>query len=984
MAGERIRADEGAVLPKDVKTIAQITPLHENVEGNSISLGELDGRSRGGGGVHGVHRQGWDVISQASLVCEGSVERGKEQGEDGKATILMCKYRKANAGRFRESRRATEKRQSRKTSAVCGRQKVVNAEEKSAIRKYAVAGLGPMDRRSPATCQFLSNGPAVTRLKTICGGLSDRTSTDSQPPTLRFTASVNTATRNAEAKARERSVRINDQVDHLSLKPPPSPVPPSSPVLPSCPLSLPIIWSAPAISYAVFKAASPVADCMSRLSFGGIVTYVIPANPSMAPCLKSAKRLRSNTIKSTARARDSSLQARPYFKPFPSSIPFKSFKYHPSPLKSYGLLQAATATQEARRAHHVPGLALRLARLHSALNAVLELAVRAGVGSWVGKSVQQHKKPVWARECRVLCNLNTMLMDIFNLQLSIKNSNYNTVARAAAVGRSWQLLFDQLAANWPALAKVAIGDLTPYLPSSEKCIFPDSEAMIAKKTPREEHLGIDMHPSLMFQNLSRLPASVQPVAIRAANGSLEDLEQLFSLMEDGQPEMDYILCLPVFYANLNPAPDTPTEGGDLASISNTRAILSLRALGLVKIRFALPEPAAADLWPRMWKWYSWLHNYHDSLPHAPTELDVCGDLLLFLGSRFKDPSFVELVSSTVGVRTLIARGWKLYFQEENHPPMGYLASMELVLVKIKMADPANLDEFIEGAGGRLEDVAALITQSIDYFLPTTRTVIDTAGFLFIDAVFHPLDKLNVLDARTRQAFVAAGIVTSLVNVVCSFSASTVCNTADLLLAALTLLRRVSEFSAREGVIRDAVGAGLLRAVVSCGIRGVQSECTAELLTIIFSLNPFTIYHSVLSRIAHSLRDIEDLLAHPSFRTSAIFEAWAAFRTLAEERLALTNVRKSAEYIFRRPCGNMECGEIRQKTVFGCCGGCNAVYYCSPICQRETWRRGGHRAQCDLIRTFKADRYVPRIDGEKDERSRTEEQARFDLKRGLLP
>ncbi|KAJ6602575.1 hypothetical protein DFH09DRAFT_1068960 [Mycena vulgaris] len=184
---------------------------------------------------------------------------------------------------------------------------------------------------------------------------------NSQPPNPSFIASVNTMTRMQRQKhmsgpcASMIKLIISDP-NHHYLPLPPAP-----------PFFLRALSLTPAIPYAVFKTASPVADCMSRLPLGGIVT--IPATPSVASCLQSVKRLQSNIIKSTTQARDPSLRVL-----LPQVIPinglyqasqhqassrltspqasFKShsslFKYHPSPLKPHGPLQAATATQEGR------------------------------------------------------------------------------------------------------------------------------------------------------------------------------------------------------------------------------------------------------------------------------------------------------------------------------------------------------------------------------------------------------------------------------------------------------------------------------------------------------------------------------------------------------------------------------------------------------------------------------------------------------------
>ncbi|KAJ7824501.1 hypothetical protein B0H13DRAFT_1919106 [Mycena leptocephala] len=82
------------------------------------------------------------------------------------------------------------------------------------------------------------------------------------------------------------------------------------------------------------------------------------------------------------------------------------------------------------------------------------------------------------------------------------------------------------------------------------------------------------------------------------------------------------------------------------------------------------------------------------MPHARTEVDICGDLLLFAAHLTK--YWAQMISSTVGGLEAHPRG-----PERTTP--GYLVSVTKFLTKVKMANAPNLDEFIEGAGGSIED-----------------------------------------------------------------------------------------------------------------------------------------------------------------------------------------------------------------------------------------------------------------------------------------
>ncbi|KAJ7656039.1 hypothetical protein DFH06DRAFT_1411743 [Mycena polygramma] len=199
--------------------------------------------------------------------------------------------------------------------------------------------------------------------------------------------------------------------------------------------------------------------------------------------------------------------------------------------------------------------------------------------------------------------------------------------------------------------------------------------------------------------------------------------------------------VPVFYVNMNPTPDIPSQGGDLASISNARDLMALR--GLYAIRYRVPNEANSEVWPRVWKWVSFLHTYRDAIPDAPAELDICGDFLIYLSGL----------------------GWKLATENRQS---SYLASVGKILTKVKIADPSNLAEFIEGAGGTLEAAAALLTRSLNHYFPTAQPELRPESFHWIDGVFHSLQDLMVLQ-DARDVMVEAGLVTSLIKVLYAFS-----------------------------------------------------------------------------------------------------------------------------------------------------------------------------------------------------------------------
>ncbi|KAJ7031221.1 hypothetical protein C8F04DRAFT_1111248 [Mycena alexandri] len=444
-----------------------------------------------------------------------------------------------------------------------------------------------------------------------------------------------------------------------------------------------------------------------------------------------------------------------------------------------------------------------------------------------------------------------------------------------------------------------------------------------------------MHPSLDLQNLSRFPPPLRAIATRASQGSLEDLIHLVSALEDSEPPKDISAYLPVFHANLNPSPDIPHRR-EFISTTNSRAIVALR--GLDDLKFGIPKEVLPELWPRIWKWASFLHT---------SELDMIGEILLLISAVIHHSA--DVISSTPGVRKLIVRGWKLIYEQPGGPPVtpGYHSCVMKILTKMKVANPIHLHEFIQGAGGDIEDVATLLTRSLYHYFPTSRHPFNYEGFMWIDAVFHALGDLKILDSpHMKKVFLDAGLVGSLINIICVFSVSQLRQLDDITLDALHLLQNMLEYSSEEVVLRQAVAAGLLRGLMSCSVIIAGHDIVAQLFRT--TLSRGTIYRSVLSEISQSLPELDAFAASPSFIASAFFTGWRDFRALVQGRMDLTKIRNID--VTRKACGDMNCQEIRRKSEFQRCGRCHSVYYCNPRCQRADWTLGGHRTQCELIRT----------------------------------
>ncbi|KAJ7154420.1 hypothetical protein C8R43DRAFT_1235259 [Mycena crocata] len=116
----------------------------------------------------------------------------------------------------------------------------------------------------------------------------------------------------------------------------------------------------------------------------------------------------------------------------------------------------------------------------------------------------------------------------------------------------------------------------------------------------------------------------------------------------------------------------------------------------------------------------------------------------------------------------------------------------------------------------------------------------------------------------------------------------------------------------------------------------------------FVLGPHMLYHSVLSKLKTSFRDIVARVNREGSRTSPAWEPWARFAHTVTLRMGMLKDYESDEYEALRACDNAECCKISHKSHFRRCSTCQSACYCSVACQATDWQRG-HRALCAGIR-----------------------------------
>ncbi|KAJ6501204.1 hypothetical protein C8R47DRAFT_259616 [Mycena vitilis] len=454
----------------------------------------------------------------------------------------------------------------------------------------------------------------------------------------------------------------------------------------------------------------------------------------------------------------------------------------------------------------------------------------------------------------------------------------------------------------------------------------------------------------MFTQSRYKPLKGKPekaTAVSAAHGSLPAFHSMSRFLPELGPDARWSL-LPVLYANLDPTSIPSASDLDAAGSSFdhrcTLAYMSIQGLAYL-IEYGRTKPSldlARSLWPRIWKWIAFLHDYRDSIPILTSNpaVDIYSSYTSTTAWVFGYAD--DTIRTTPGITRILTHAWKLLLAVADH--RAYAQVCTLVHILLKVTDTTTgTQELIEGAGGSHEDLAALVLRHMECATLTPHSNVSATTLANLFAASAPFLRFAFRVEHLSIALLSQGVIRAQVSALLSLlTVKLIQDEIDRVY--LPQLLDWLELNPGYPNIRHALKAGLLRLLIRSGQVGASHVHLKELLVNI--LPQSTVYHSVLSQLEKSFLDVEELSTSPTFVTCDIFSYWTNFRDLAEQRIVSKQCYDSGRLQSTRVCHYPECWTATSE--LRCCAACKEAYYCSPFCQAQDWRSGGHRDSCKLL------------------------------------
>ncbi|KAJ6552278.1 hypothetical protein DFH09DRAFT_1167579 [Mycena vulgaris] len=331
--------------------------------------------------------------------------------------------------------------------------------------------------------------------------------------------------------------------------------------------------------------------------------------------------------------------------------------------------------------------------------------------------------------------------------------------------------------------------------------------------------------------------------------------------------------LPVYFHILeryqHPPPSVTTIDQHIAFVASPLTVF--HALEVMIGASLIPNGVLQDLRPRIWKCMSQQIHYIAELDAEG--LDICTihlSIIRQLGPNRHPKNPRHIISSTPGIRAHLTRLWAYFLHHEDMWSTSSSAAADISRILPIFFEDCIYSEIVEGAGGNFLDVASLVTAHTNMITSTisaSRTFLH-AGLVQSYEMITALDSLEFVTPLEKLATVL-------------WSTESPRLASQIIERCLPLIE--SHLAIYPGA-REAIDTQLIVLVARCAIAAVGNNENAVQNILRGVLSGTLTFYPVLGRVEKALLQVDSLNLTSGLRRSTLWNDWAAFCQLAEERL----------------------------------------------------------------------------------------------------
>ncbi|KAJ7053079.1 hypothetical protein C8F01DRAFT_560685 [Mycena amicta] len=430
-------------------------------------------------------------------------------------------------------------------------------------------------------------------------------------------------------------------------------------------------------------------------------------------------------------------------------------------------------------------------------------------------------------------------------------------------------------------------------------------------------------------------------------------------------------------------PDWPYRDQVPAALRAINTLLRNRpepAVGFVRAKVDSTEYA---LWHRLLPWMLFFQRYHalgflsPALCRAIPELNICLPFLHFTMEVFQpiDGDLTELYKTTPGLARLLFHTWRLIVEDGGKTDeLGYRA---LTVLLPREFTAEMFASSVEGAGGTLGHVAALIARHIEVFGPRISRRVPGPERLMPIGIHLGVFRTVLLTTNALSKFCIGASDSSSSTTEDHFGPFIRTLAPALSLPALTkcikqlgripvgedvgtnnspwdgaLYETLSLLSAslmidRHG-ISSALRHGLVPALARCCQRELSGRTARKVAFFVANiLGPATMLRSLGKYIKSDREEVAELVAEARAAGEApqIMDLLDLWCEMADRHLLMLRLRREMDMCAYASCENKDTRpQLR-------CSGCATRLYCSRVCQKADWA-ASHRTTCAAARAVR--------------------------------